>query len=138
MFLGAPGCCAASLPDIPWVPPTLLCFLDTKSSEMPPNGPGRLWFYLLTAAVSMCQPYNQGWVQLLALLPSLCFCFPAALVQFSALLLQDMEMLGVHPRSQGGLMKPSPNFGLSYRPPVHGVNELFIPRHAGACLWPPV
>lgn len=78
MLFGAPGCCAASLPDISWLPPTLLCFLDTASSETPPDGPGRLWFYMLTAAVSICQPHNQRWVQLLTLFPSLCFCYPAA------------------------------------------------------------
>lgn len=56
----------------------------------------------------MCQPYNQGWVHLLALLPSLCLCFPAALVQFSPLLLQDMEMLGMLPRSRGGVDEAVP------------------------------
>lgn len=70
--------CAGSLPDISWVSQTLLCFSDTTSSEMPPDGPGRLWFYLLTAAVSICQPYNQGWVHILAAFPSLCVCFSAA------------------------------------------------------------
>lgn len=101
MLFGACGCCAASLPDMPWVPPTLLCFSDTASSETPPDGPGRLWFYLLTAAVSMCQPHNQDWVQLQI------FSLPYAsvslqlLVQFCAVLLQNMETLGVLLRNWG-------------------------------------
>lgn len=83
-------------------PATSQSFSDTTSSKMPLDGPGRLWFYLLTAAVLMCHPNNQGWVRLLAFLPSLCFCFPVAVGAVPALLLQDMETLGVRPRSWGG------------------------------------
>lgn len=142
MLFGAPGCCAASLPGISWVPPTLLCFLDTTSSEMLLDSPDRLWFYLLTAAVSICQPHNQCWVQLLSLFPSLCFCYPAAV---GAVLCPS---IAGHGDARGALQELAGGVDEAVPPtlspptrrfyPAHGVRELFIPWQAGVCQWPPV
>lgn len=86
----------------------------------------------------MCQSNNQGWVQLLAFLPSLCFCFPAAVG--AVLLLQDMGS-GLTPGAGAGVdeaIPPTLSSPTRRFYPVLGVNELFIPWQAGACLWPPV
>lgn len=94
VLFGAPEGCAASLPDISWVPPTLLCFSDTTSSEMPLDGLGKLWFYLLIAAVSMCQSNKSPGFS----------PFPVLLFPCSSWCSSPIagHGLGAHPRSRGG------------------------------------
>lgn len=138
---------AALLPDIFWVPPELLCFVDPTSSEMAPDAAGRLWCPCLPLPSQHVGPITgaglRSWLFpfLVPQFPCRCWCWslPSPLPSFC----RAWRVLGCTPGAWVGgdgacppclvpssLLLSTLCVGvMNYSCPVGGVCVV--------CLWPP-